>query len=1531
MSVQHQTLAMDDDHLSVYDECCKSVSGDSIVLFQNTTKLEKSDSLFYTPVLLNDKVTVQALLDSGSMACTINEDTERELLREGMPAQVDQSHLDILLVGCGGVKVKPSGVYHLKMDVYGKLVNVPTLVVPDQRDQLILGTNVIKFLITQLKQDSGYWNVMNRPETTGEPEIEQFLNMLSGINRWKGNNIPDIVGTAKLTQAVTLLPKQEHLVWGKLPLNAPVSMGSTIIIEPTKAQTHKKSIMVGRVIASMSGDGWVPVRIINPLDKPIKLKTNSKIADVFPVVAVEDLGVHPDTKNEIVSVHCQSTVGGIVSDEGCPVFKLQESLQKVNLGDLDIDSCEVSPYWKSQLVQLVERHEDVFSKHKLDCGTAKEFVHHIHLSDDRPFRLPYRRVPPAQYHKLRSVLSDMEEQEIIRKSYSEWASPLVLVWKKTGDLRVCVDYRWLNTRTIKDAHPLPHQADCLAALGGNAIFSAMDLTSGFYNIVVSEEDRKFTAFTTPMGLYEFNRLPQGLCNSPASFMRLMTNIFGDQNFLTLLRYLDDLLVYAPNEEEAIKWLELVFTRLKAHGLKLAPKKCHFLRRSVKFLGHIIDKTGVATDPDKVSAISAVSEADLMMPDGVTPSQKKIKSFLGMVMYYQKFIPNCSSVAKPLFNLTAAPKGKKASLRGDRNFKKLNPGDWTQDHSEAFQKLKSSLLESVVLAHPDFSRPFILSTDASLDGLGAVLSQVPEDETKARPIAFASKALTSAQTKYPAHRLEFLALKWSVCDKFSHWLKGHDFTVWTDNNPLTYILKKPKLDACEQRWVSKLAPYSFSIQYIPGSKNVVADALSRRPFVRQGVGQRLMCESYGVLLKEAEKVQEDTIQDAFRLSANICTVECLPCKALDHCSLTCAEVSAVLDVHTQWEVGTSDRAVQWLTQDTHQFLSPGPSPLPVFSLSELQKKQQDDKVLSRVLFYVSRGKRPSRRDRAGEVFEVLRTLKQWEKLKMFDGVLYRVSKDVLVGKKRWQYVVPASLVRQVLQGIHNEAGHQGQGRTLSLARQRFFWISLERDVREHVKCCKRCLVSKTPEPEARAPLKSIKTSCPLELVCIDFWSAENCSGRSVDVLVITDHFTKMACAFCCRDQSAKQVAKILWDKFFCVFGFPERIHSDQGANFESQLIRELLEVAGVKKSRMTAYHPMGNGHVERFNRTLGNMIRALPPRSKQKWPQMLQTLTFAYNCTAHESTGYAPFYLMYGRIPKLPVDVMFSSIGRDCVITDYDTYVRRLRDDLKEALSLAQMNAEASQRRQADLYNQKTRGCRIEVGDQLLLANKGERGRRKLADKWESTPYIVVALNPQCHTYHIRNTHSGQEKTVHRNLLLQANFLPIEVEEFEPLFSDDSEPDDDCSGVVLSDAVTPTSACSNADRTACWVAKTVTPDDVPNSVPLGSESALSLAVNPESSGTVLTAVQGDLCCDNVTIHSNGAETDYDTQSLISQRGPINDGVLTSESVAASSNQVGLQVRTRFGRLVKPVTRLIQNMTQNVKTTSSVSEFAISLLS
>lgn len=247
------------------------------------------------------------------------------------------------------------------------------------------------------------------------------------------------------------------------------------------------------------------------------------------------------------------------------------------------------------------------------------------------------------------------------------------------------------------------------------------------------------------------------------------------------------------------------------------------------------KEGISTDPEKVKAIVDLQEKDLMVEGTDTPSPTKIRSFLGMVGFYQQFFKGYSVISKPLFALMSGAgrprraKGKNKPLSQGRS-----SADWTPACSEAFGKLKQALLNNVSLAHPNFSKPFLLSVDASSNGLGAVLSQLADGDDVARPIAFASKSLNYAQSRYPAHRLEFLALKWAVYDKFSHWPRGHQFTVWTDNNPLTYILSKPKPDACEQRWVSKLAPYDFDIRYIPGPKNVVADALSREPFVRPSV-------------------------------------------------------------------------------------------------------------------------------------------------------------------------------------------------------------------------------------------------------------------------------------------------------------------------------------------------------------------------------------------------------------------------------------------------------------------------------------------------------------------------------------------------------------------------------------------------------------------------------------------------------------------------------------------------------------------------
>lgn len=337
-------------------------------------------------------------------------------------------------------------------------------------------------------------------------------------------------------------------------------------------------------------------------------------------------------------------------------------------------------------------------------------------------------------------------------------------------------------------------------------------------------------------------------------------------------------------------------------------------------------------------------------------------------------------------------------------------------------------------------------------------------------------------------------------------------------------------------MAKLAPFDFEIRYIPGPKNVVADALSRLTKV-----------PYGALMEEANAFNPECVQDAFRRSCDPQAMLQMP-----HFS-TVASRSAVAG---PLSLSISQEAVSAVLGRSLNQEHPPPQ---AFLLPQQSIQPREFRL----------------------------TIKT--------GVLYLVSKDAITKRKTYQYVVPSALKEKVLRGVHDEAGHQGQSRTLYLSRQRFYWHGMERDIRGYVRCCRRCVLSKSPAPEARAPLESITTSRPFELVCIDFWSAEDSSNKSLDVLVVTDHFTKLAQAYLCPNQSAKVVAQQLWNNFFCVYGFPERIHSDQGANFESSLIAEMLLVAGVQKSHTIPYHPMGNGAVERFNHTLGSMIRALPPK------------------------------------------------------------------------------------------------------------------------------------------------------------------------------------------------------------------------------------------------------------------------------------------------------------------------------------------------
>ena len=387
------------------------------------------------------------------------------------------------------------------------------------------------------------------------------------------------------------------------------------------------------------------------------------------------------------------------------------------------------------------------------------------------------------------------------------------------------------------------------------------------------------------------------------------------------------------------------------------------------------------------------------------------------------------------------------------------------------------------------------------------------------------------------------------------------------------------------------------------------------------------------------------------------------------------------------------------------------------------------------------------------------LRDWEKLVLRDGVIYR-KKLGREDRNMFQLVLPLHQRAEALKGLQDQAGHMGRDRTLDLVTSRFFWPGLQEEVKTYVKNCFACIKRKVNIPD-RAPMVPIKSTQPMELVCIDFLKIEPSKGGIEDLLVITDHFTRFAYAIPTKNQTAKTTAKAL-QTFFLNYGFPQKLHSDQGRNFESAIIKELCELTGIIKTRTTPYHPSGNGQCERLNQTLLNMLGTLENHQKADWKSFIPTITHAYNATRHESTHFSPFYLMFGRHPRLPIDLVLGVESEERQTGDIHEYTRELREKLENAYRIASEGAGKSSEKQKEHYDRKVRGATVQVGDRVLVRNLSLRGKQKLANKWEDEIHLVLEQPTNGFPVFVvkREDGIGRRRTLHRNMLLPVNYLPI---------------------------------------------------------------------------------------------------------------------------------------------------------------------------
>ena len=688
------------------------------------------------------------------------------------------------------------------------------------------------------------------------------------------------------------------------------------------------------------------------------------------------------------------------------------------------------------------------------------------------------------------------------------------------------------------------------------------------------------------------------------------------------------------------------------------------KSEINYLAHHVSQKGVLPSKKNLE-----STAQCPPPDTYT----KVKSFVGLVGHYRHFIKGFAKIAAPLYDLTS----------DDNKDKKSEHVDLSPEAREAFDHLKAACLQAPILAFPDFNKPFLLETDASGRGLGAVLSQKQADG-QYHPIAYASRVMNETEQRYHSNKQEFLALKWAVTEQFHEYLSPYrknrnEFVVHTDNNPLTYIFSSANLDAVGQQWVARLASYNFSLEYQKGKDNTVANFLSQMNECLpeeevQEYLNKILYPGVKVVLDNAIKPLEERAEQGVRPTPD--------------CQGDCQEET----------VGA--RSARLATTN----------------VTDWKQEQKEDPVLYQVAKHL-RVLCETFKAALHKVLDKKATaayVKVKKQLLIKNGLLYHKTWQGQADKVVFQFVVLQRHWGATLDGCHREVAHQGQCCSTALMQECFWWPDMTRDLRNCIKKCGHCRKYEAAPPVV--PMKPLTCSGPGELLHVDFTSIEETVPLKEDpvihnVLVLQDHFSKYIVAYVVKDQTARTAAKTLRNGYFGLFGAPAYLISDQGKVFTGHIITHLCELYGVQKLRTSPYHAQTNGQVERMNQTIICMIRKLEEDRKASWSEHLPELLLAYNATRSAVTGYSPYYLLFSRRPRIPVDYLFPTLCDSPHQTKMEVSVAAMQKRLKEVFTVARHLTSEEVARQCCYYDRKAGAVALQPGDVVMVCTDGFVGKQ----------------------------------------------------------------------------------------------------------------------------------------------------------------------------------------------------------------------------
>ena len=1296
--------------------------------------LESRDKLKDRPIRrkrqLCDGIYIKGKIQDTPVIFTVDTGACRTVLATKVYQSLPEGKRPVLkqsscLTGAGGIPLNELGKGYIEMSL-GSYHLKHEVVVADIEDECLLGIDILQ----------------NGPFGPAD------LLLKKGILLLDGHEVPcSQIGMQETLRKVVAADDVEIPGLSEAVIDVYVertdidddSRHSNFLIEPTENFDEAYPLKLAATLVDINEAVTCKVRLINPFSKPVAVRQDTVIGKAERIVENPTVLINRETGDNGNGNNCirriqlktdTPKIRRVGSSNGTTRNSIPDHLQDLYAKA----SGGRSPREQEVLAELLNRYQGVFSKNDWDIGLTNVAEHSINTGDAAPIKQKPHRVPMAYAPEEKKVIDDLLSKGVIKKSTSPWASPIVLVKKKSGALRPCVDYRKVNELVKPDGFPMPVVRDCLDAVAGARLFSTFDMTSGYFQIPLKKEDIPKSAFVCKYGQFEMTRMPFGLNSAASTFQRVMEIVLQGLQWETCLIYIDDVIVYGSSFDEHIGRVEQVLQRLQDAGLKINPRKCELLQTEVVFLGHLVSGEGVKPNPTNIEKI-------LSWPQPKTP--KQAKQFVAMGSYYRRFIRNFAQKARPLIELT----------------KKSSTFVWTDSCEKAFNIIKEELIGPEIMGYPqNDGGMFILDVDACDKGIGGVLMQLQEG--RERVIAYASRALNKAESNYCITEKELLAVRYFV-EYFRQYLLGRRFKVRSDHQALVWLFKLKEPRAKVARWIEILSQYDFMIEYRPGTKQGHCDALSRCETPKDchcaevDMSEPLKCGPCKKCMRRAEIMilEWEPKRDAEDVSASN------QCSNGEECSIEgfTSDMSNEKMANKPCPViGKADVMSSETpeTNDKGEKIRKTRASVPAWN-KDMREAQMNDPNIGQILMAKEIDVRPSKESVEITAPELRHYWILWDDLSVEDGVLSKIfKKEDGTGVYR-QIIVPLSRRNSVMHQLHDTllSGHMGARKTRQKILQRYYWYNLREDVNIYVRQCDVCAATKKPYKMPKAPMGHLRTGAPWDMVATDFIGPFPVTPRGNRyIMVLTDHFTKYVEVIPTPDQSAEVCAAKVVNEFIARWGCPLSIHSDQGRNFESKIYQEMCQLLDIRKSRTSPRNPRGNGQTERFNRTLIKMIKAYLCGEQNNWDLNLGCLAGAYRATPSEATSLTPNMMTMGREVRLPTELVHGAVDKKREPVPVGKYVGEIRDRMMKAHEIARKHLKSAAKRSKDLYDVKATTNKYKRGDVVwcLKENRTEGVSPKLENTYDG-PYLVTKrLSEQ--NYVVQFAEAGREKVLHHNKL-----------------------------------------------------------------------------------------------------------------------------------------------------------------------------------